>query len=117
MKLALTVALAATLAGCASPKIDYGASLSKQDPKWSSAQCQKARADAAAYDERQKNNIGYGTGILLGPYGLGLAAATKAGEKKNRKLHERDVHLQCSSQPLPKDLDGADLAPAPTKYP
>ena len=52
----------------------------------------------------------------------GLACAPsdddrETAEQKQRKLFARDVHLQCSSLPLPKELQG-DLGPgAKAKYP
>ena len=110
-------ALAATVAGCATSPVDYGASLSPQDPKWASPACQQARAAAAAYAAREKQHPGWEF-VALGPYGLGIIAATKEAEQKQRKLYARDVHLQCSSLPLPKELQG-DLSPAVAraKYP
>ena len=116
MRIAVSVALAATVAGCATSPVDYGASLSPQDPKWASPDCQQARAAAAAYEVREKQHPGWEF-AALGPYGLGIIAATKEAEQKQRKLHARDVHLQCSSLPLPKELQG-DLGPgAKARYP
>ncbi|MEI9429709.1 hypothetical protein [Mesorhizobium sp. Cs1299R1N3] len=111
-------ALAATMAGCATSPVDYGASLSQQDQKWATPQCQQARAAASDYAVREKQHPGWEF-VALGPYGLGIIAATKEHEQKQRKLLARDVHLQCSSLPLPKELQG-DMSPAsptPAKYP
>jgi hypothetical protein len=112
MRIAMS-ALAATVAGCATSPVDYGASLSPQDPKWASPQCQQARAAAADYQLREKQHPGWEF-AALGPYGLGIIAATKEAEQKQRKRFARDVHLQCSSLPLPKELQG-DLSPAVAK--
>jgi len=106
-------ALAATMAGCATSPVDYGASLSPQDPKWASPECQQARAAASDYAVREKQHPGWEF-AALGPYGLGIIAATKEAEQKHRKLYARNVHLQCSSLPLPKELEG-DLNPAVAK--
>ena len=118
MRIAMSVALAATVAGCATSPVDYGGSLSQQDQKWASPQCQQARMAASDYQAREKEHPGWGFGVLLGPYSMGLVAAIKEHEQKQRKLFSREVHLQCSSLPLPKELQG-DLNPAvpPTKYP
>lgn len=121
MRIAMFVALAATVAGCATSPVDYGASLSKQDRKWASPECQQARMEASDYDAREKKQPGWGTGVFLGPYGLGLAAAIKEHQQKQRKLFARAVHLRCSSLPLPKELQ-SDLSPQAaranrTKYP
>jgi hypothetical protein len=113
----MLVVTAATLAGCATSPVDYEAALSQQDPKWASPECQQARAAATDYAAREKTHPGWEF-VALGPYGLGIIAATKEAEQKHRKLVSRQVHEQCSSLPLPKALQG-DLNPAgaPTKYP
>ncbi|MBZ9678666.1 hypothetical protein [Mesorhizobium sp. ES1-1] len=117
MRIALSAAVAATLAGCATSPVDYGTSLSQQDPKFASPECQHARTAAADYAAREKTHPGWAF-VALGPYGMGILAATKEAEQKQRRLFARDVHLQCSSLPLPKQLQG-DLNPAgaQTKYP
>ncbi|WP_296742614.1 hypothetical protein [Mesorhizobium sp.] len=119
MRFAVVAALCAAVAGCADSPVDYGGSLSHKDPKWASAGCQQARAAAADYEVREKQHPGWAAGMLIGPYGLGLAAAIKDHEQKQRKLFARNVHLQCSSLPLPKALqiDPASQAPSQTKYP
>lgn len=99
------LAVAVTAAGCASSPVDYAASLSTQDPKWNSPQCQQARMDAQAYVAREQKHPGWTTGVLIGPYGLGIAAAIKEHEQLQRKQFARQVHLQCSSLPLPKKLE------------
>lgn len=116
MRIAMS-ALAATVAGCATSPVDYEASLSPQDPKWASPECQEARAQAADYQVREKQHPGWEF-AALGPYGLGIIAATKEAEQKQRKRFARDVHLQCSSLPLPKALQG-DPSPevAKVQYP
>ena len=121
MKRALSAAtclLAATLAGCATTPVDYAASLSQQDPKWQSPQCQQARLDAQNYDAREKQHMGWGSGVFLGPYGLGLVSAIKEHEQKQRRALAREVHMQCSSLPLPKELQAdASAQVVQTKYP
>lgn len=114
----MSVALAATMAGCATSPVDYGASLSQQDQKWASPECQKALTAASDYEAREKEHPGWGF-VALGPYGLGIIAATKEHEQKQRKLFAREVHLQCSSLPLPEALQGDSnpQAASPTKYP
>ena len=91
MRIAVVVALTATVAGCVSSPVQYGASLSP----------------------------GWGFGVLLGPYSMGLVAAAKEHQQQQRRLLARQVHLQCSSLPLPKDLDFDPqiYAPKPAKYP
>jgi hypothetical protein len=92
------------IAGCATPPGDYAASLSKQGPKWHSRRCEQARRHAADYEAREKNNLGWAAAPLFGPYGVPLVAAVKEQEQKQRKHFSREVHLQCSSLPLPQEL-------------
>lgn len=100
-RLPAALLLAAALAGCTSTPAEYAATLSPQDPKFATPQCQQVRAEAAAYRQRQLN---WAAGALIGPYGLAIVAAGKDFQEKQRKLFARDMHLACSSQPLPKDL-------------
>ncbi len=93
--------VAALLAGCTSTPTDYAATLSKQDPKWMSAECQEIRATAANYKEQKVN---WAAGALIGPYGLAIVAAGKEHQEKQRVKLAREMHLACSSQPLPKNL-------------
>ena len=113
----MIVALGAAVAGCVTSPVDYEAKLSQQDPKWASPECQKARMAASDYDAREKEHPGWGFGVLLGPYSMGLVASIKQHEQQQRKLFAREMHLQCSSLPLPKELEGAPEAIKPTKYP
>ncbi|MDX8447980.1 hypothetical protein [Mesorhizobium captivum] len=117
MRVAVVVALSAAVAGCVSSPVDYGASLSQQDPKWASTECQQARMAASNYAAREKEHPGWGFGVLLGPYSMGLVASIKEHEQQQRKLFAREVHLRCSSLPLPKELEGAPEAVKQTKYP
>lgn len=119
MRIAMIVALGAAVAECVPTPVDYGASLSQQDPKWASPECQQARAAAADYAKREKDHPGWGMGVLLGPYSMGMVAAVKEHEQQQRRLLARQMHLQCSSQPLPKELDfdPAIYAPKKQHYP
>ncbi|MEZ2329669.1 hypothetical protein AB6802_08090 [Mesorhizobium sp. RCC_202] len=119
MRVAMIVALGAVLAGCVASPVDYAGSLSQQDPKWATPQCQQARVAAVDYEQREKQHPGWGMGVLLGPYSMGMVAAIKQHEQDQRRLLARQVHLQCSSRPLPKDLDfdPATYAPKKTQYP
>ncbi|MCO5065753.1 MAG: hypothetical protein M9924_15250 [Rhizobiaceae bacterium] len=91
------------VAGCVATPADYVASLSPQDPKWQSPECQQIRATALGYEAREQK-VYWSAGLLLGPYGLGLVAAGKEHQAKQKKELDREIHLRCSSQPLPKNL-------------
>ncbi|MGC4026624.1 MAG: hypothetical protein QM744_16665 [Mesorhizobium sp.] len=102
----IAFSLICTLPGCATPPTDYAAGLSQQDPKWQSPQCLQMRKAAVDYDAGERR-IYWSAGALLGPYGLGLAAAGKEHQAKQRKQLDREIHLQCSNQPLPEELRDA----------
>lgn len=97
-----TCLVAALVAGCTSLPTDYAASLPASDPKWNSPQCERARLAASNYKD---NNLNMGIGLLMGPYGLALAAASREQSEKRRRALSRDLHVQCSSQPLPRNLE------------
>jgi hypothetical protein len=93
------------VAGCTTSPTEYAFSLSQQDPKWQSPECAQMRAEAATYGAGKRQPLSWGAGALLGPYGLALAAASKDHQEKQRQKFVRDMHLTCSSRPLPKELE------------
>ncbi len=98
------VLLMALVSACATSPTNYAATLSTKDPKWRSKQCQQVRATAVAFEAKEKETRKLAPGLLLGPYGIGIALAIKEHQDKQRKQIARDMHMQCSSQPLPKEL-------------
>lgn len=104
-RIALLVA-AAFVAGCAPKPQNYTGTLSTDDPKWNTAECVTMRMKALDYNDKvgQRVAIGIGAGLLLGPFGLPLAAAADAHQNDIRRAYSREVHLACSSQPLPDSL-------------
>ena len=103
---AAAAALLLALAGCTTPPAEYAGALPRQDPKWNSPQCVTMRATAQNYEAGRKQPMPWTTGLLLGPYGLGIAAASHEHQEKQRKRFVRDMHLACSSAPLPQNLQG-----------
>lgn len=97
--------LAAAITGCTTPPAEYAATLSPQDPKWQSPECEQIRAAALNYEAGKTPPLNMGTALLLGPYGLAIAAAGREHQEKQRKLFARDMHMRCSSLPLPKNLE------------
>ena len=93
--------MATMVAGCTMPPAEYASTLSDQDPKWLSSQCDQIRGAARDYKERK---LSWATGLLIGPYGLAIVAAGKEHQEKQRKLLAREMHIRCSSLPLPKNL-------------
>ncbi|WP_054310925.1 hypothetical protein [Mesorhizobium sp. 1M-11] len=100
----VAILLAALVSGCATSPTNYAATLSTKDPKWRSKQCEQIRATALAFEAKEKETRKLAPGLLLGPYGIGIALAIKEHQDKQRKQIARDMHMQCSSQPLPKEL-------------
>lgn len=100
-------ALAVVVAGCTTAPTQYTSKLSTRDPKWHTRECQAIRAQAANYKEQKVN---FASGALLGPYGLALTAAGKEHQEKKRRQLARDMHMRCSSQPLPKALEADPMA-------
>lgn len=97
------ILLALAASGCTSTSpTDYARSMAPQDPKWMSAECQQMRADAAAYQSRERPaSMAL---LALGPYGMGILVAAKEHQEKKRQEFVRDMHLACSSRPLPANL-------------
>lgn len=110
-KVLATISLLA-IAGCATPPAEYAGTLSTQDPRWLSPECEQIRASAVNDEAGRRKPLNIGTALLLGPYGLAIAAAGREHQQKQRKLLAREMHLRCSSLPLPDHLQVTPSAPA-----
>nr|WP_139974470.1 hypothetical protein [Ochrobactrum sp. CGA5] len=97
--------LSVLLLGCTTSPQNYAASLSTRDVKWQSLPCEEIRAEAVNYEARETKVSDLAPGLLIGPYGLGIAAAIKENDEKRRKAFVREMHLRCSSAPLPRELE------------
>lgn len=104
------------IAGCVSQPANYATTLSTQDPKWETPECREIRLAALNYDDKvgQRMAIGLASGLLLGPFGLPLAAAADANQNEQRRLFAREMHMRCSSLPLPENLKEFKSSPAPS---
>jgi len=99
------ILLLAALAACSKTvPSEYASTLSPADPKWQSEACRQMRADAARHDVDPDDTFTLGKGVLLGPYGIGIAVAGMEHRENKRREFARDLHLQCSSQPVPQAL-------------
>ncbi|MCZ7500693.1 hypothetical protein [Agrobacterium sp. ST15.13.015] len=117
MKRALIISLAVMLAGCTVTPDKYAASLPENDPKYNTKECRDIRKAALEFDNKtgQRMAVGLVGGALLGVFFLPFAAASDAEREEARKLFAREIHMRCSSKPLPKNLEvtsksGADRA-------
>lgn len=92
--------------GCTPKPALYAESLSQSDPKWETEDCKQIRLAALNFDNKtgQRVAIGLASGILLGPFGIPIAAAADAEAEDNRRQFARELHMRCSSLPLPANL-------------
>ena len=95
------------LAGCTATPDRYAASLPQDDPKYNSQECKDIRLQALNFDNKVGSRvaIGLASGLLLGPFGLPIAAMSDAEREDARKMFAREIHIRCSSKPLPKNLE------------
>lgn len=108
MRKSTLVGLAGLLiAGCTSTPDKYAASLPQDDPKFNSKECKDIRLKALEFDNKVGSRvaIGLGAGLLLGPFGIPLAVAADGEREDARRLFAREIHMRCSSKPLPKNLE------------
>ena len=77
-----------------------------EDAKYSTQECKDMRQKALDYNDRVLSRIGTGAalGLFLGPFGMPLAAGADIKQNEERKAWSREVHLACSSDPLPDNL-------------
>lgn len=107
MKKLVIVALALSLASCTATPDKYAASLPENDPKYNTQECRDIRKAALEFDNKtgQRMAVGLAGGLLLGVFFLPFAAASDAEREDARKLFAREIHMRCSSKPLPKNLE------------
>jgi len=119
MKIRITVIAAATvfIASCSPKPAMYAEQLSTHDPKWESEDCKQIRLAALTFDDKvgQRMAIGIASGLLLGPFGLPIAAAADANQDEQRRIFARELHLRCSSLPLPENLNAVKSSGAPVQ--
>lgn len=94
------------LVGCTPTPAKYAASLPEDDPKWNTQECKDIRLQALNFDNKVGSRvaIGLASGLLLGPFGLPIAAAADGEREDARRDYAREVHVRCSSKPLPSNL-------------
>lgn len=94
------------ISSCAPKPQIYAESLALTDPKYNSPDCKEIRLKALGYDDKvgQRAAIGLASGLLLGPFGIPIAVAVDSSQNEERRVFAREVHLRCSSQPLPENL-------------
>lgn len=91
------MAFALILAACSSRPQETLTQLNTADPKFNSAECIDIRGRALVYDDKvgERMAIGFFSGLLLGPFGLPIAAAADAQQDRERKVFNREILLRC----------------------
>jgi hypothetical protein len=98
------------LAACAPKPQIYAESLPSDDPKWKTPECVSIREKAFGYDDKVAERAvgGLALGLVLGPFGIPFAVAADASQNEDRRSFAREVHMRCSSKPLPEKLKTPD---------
>jgi hypothetical protein len=99
MRKLITFGAALVLAGCSAAPQRTAMHLDTQDKKFDSPACMDIRNRALTYDDKVGERIGVGlaTGLLLGPFGIPLAAAADAKQNEEREYFNHEIALRCSS--------------------
>ena len=104
MKALFVAASALLLAGCAAKPQQTMLDLSSADPKFKSAECVDIRNRALEYDDKigTRMAIGFASGLLLGPFGLPIAASADAAQNTEREAFNRELQIRCMTNPPPR---------------
>ncbi len=116
MRTPLAVALLGFVCvGCAVEPANYVGSLSHSDRKWQSAACRDARQRAETYEAEEKERLKSSVMVgLLSPSGTLATVNVTNQQNVRRRQFNRDLHIACSSAPLPDDLTNIpELQPPP----
>ena len=106
MRILVLISLVAWgLAGCAENPNEISNNYI-EDPKYQTKECTEMRQKALQYNDRVLGRVGTGlaVGIFLGPLVIPFAAGADVAQNEERKAWSREVHLACSSNPLPENL-------------
>ena len=109
MKLFLVIFLIIFVSGCATTPQQEVNELDTDHPNYSSVECREARSIALQYDPRVAERVGSGMLLgLLGPIGIGLAAAGDVTEFQRVEAITNELKLQCEGEPRAPSDDGKD---------
>ncbi|WP_074471707.1 hypothetical protein [Bosea sp. BIWAKO-01] len=100
--------------GCTTQPASYAGSLNHSDRKWQSAACKEARQKAENYASAETEHLKSSVMIgVLSPSSALAAVNVTNQQNVRRKQFNRDLHLRCSSAPLPGDLTNIPEIQAP----
>jgi len=113
--LLLTALLGLTCVGCSTAPASYVGSLSPADRKWQTQACRDVRGRAANFDSEEKERLKTSAMIGLLSPSSALATANVTNQQNiRRRQFNRELHLKCSSAPLPDDLTNIpEIQPPP----
>jgi hypothetical protein len=97
-----TACLALMLGACATAPRETVAKLDRNDPRWDSRACKKARAEAQAFNDQKEGRVVIGVlGNMAIPF-VGTAAALYMDRMQDdeRKALRQKVKAACISDPL-----------------
>lgn len=114
VRVGVVLGVALVCAGCsvaAKPQTTIH-TISPADPKFSSPECLDIRNRALVYDDKvgERAVIGIASGLLLGVFGLPIAAAADAAQNQEREAFNREIELRCMTNPPKRE---PPPAPAP----
>ena len=110
----LILGAALMFAGCATAPRDTVAKLDRTDPKWDSRACERARAEAQAFNDNKEGRVVIGVlGNLAIPFaGSAAAFAMDRMQDDERKALRHKVRAACVSDPLKGRRRVASAGPA-----
>ncbi len=99
-----TVCIAVVLGACAAKPQQTAMQLSTIDPKFNSPECLSIREKALTYNDKvgERMAIGLMSGLLLGPFGIPIAASADAAQNQEREAFNREIELRCMTNPPPR---------------
>lgn len=74
------------------------------DSKYDTQDCIDQRQKAFAHDDHTLSPMSRVSLIMFIPFGIPIAVKTDFKQNEKRKKRSRELHLACSSDPLPDDL-------------
>lgn len=112
-------AMTLILAGCATNPQETLGTLNQADPKYESQSCLDARNAALAYNDKVMSRVGTGLvlGLLLGPFGIPIAAAVDMNQNDQRKWMNAEMERRCQTGSPVAEAQVQPPAPTPATTP
>lgn len=115
MKWQISAGALLVCAGCAAPPQAYVDSLRVSDAKFQSSACKAIRQKANGYEQEENERLKSSAMIGLMSPSSALATVNVTNQQNiRRRQFNRELHLKCSSLPLPDDLTNIpEIQPPP----